>query len=192
MSRISKVPLAEWDEVFSSVTQSQVGIMPILAHIPEVGAAVVGVYGALARTRALPKQLLELVRLRIAYRNQCRTCMAVRYGSDIGMDASEEAICALEKPLDSGVLSPAEKVAIEYADKMCVDHLSVDEAFFDKMREHFTEAEMVELAVNVAVLLGFGRFAATMHLVDHLPEDYRDETGEPFAPWQNSPMAVIR
>lgn len=192
MSRISKVPLSQWSKEFSEATQSQVGIMPILAHVPKVGAAVAHVYTALAETRALPKQLLELVRLRIAYRNQCRTCMAVRYGSDIGPDASADAVCALEEPIESSVLSPAEKIAVEYADKMCVDHLSVDEAFFSRLREHFTEAEMVELAVTVAILLGFGRFAATLHLVDHLPAEYREETGEPIAPWRNSGMAVTR
>ena len=155
--------------------------------------AVARFHAGLAAADTLPRRLLELVRLRIAYRNQCRTCMAVRYGDPLAPDAEPEAVCALEKPLDSDVLSPAEKVAIHYADLMATDHLAVDDAMFERLREHFTDAEIVELGVRVVMFIGFGRLLASMHVLDNLPDDYQGDAGPGlFSPWRNSTIALAR
>jgi alkylhydroperoxidase family enzyme len=192
MSRLSKIPRDLWAPELQAATRSEAGMMPILAHRPEFGVVVAGVYAALAEARTLDVKLLELVRLRIAFRNQCRTCMAIRYRDAIDAGLDEATLCALEKPIESGKFSPRELIAILYADRMATDHLSVDDAFTDRLREQFSEAEMVELGVNVAMLIGFGRLTASWHIVEHLPDDYRAETDAPFAPWSNDAMVLTR
>jgi alkylhydroperoxidase family enzyme len=193
MARMRKLPLEEWDESLAALTdRPQIGMFPILAHNPPIAKAVMDLYGALAKGRRLPQRLLEIVRLRIAYRNQCRTCIAVRYGSDIEPDLDDAAVCALEKPLDSELFSAAEKAAIIFADRMATDHLSVDDEVYAALLAHFSEAEVVELAAHVAVLIGFGRLTATLNLVDQLPEEYRSDSPAEFAPWLNAGIAFNR
>jgi alkylhydroperoxidase family enzyme len=192
MARLSKVPMEEWDDELRAATRSQIGIMPILAQVPALAIAVAGAYGALSDNRRLSKRLLELVRLRIAFRNQCRTCIAVRYGDALGSDADEGAVCALERPLESDQLSAAEKAAILFADRFAADHLLIGDQDFGALKEHFSEPEIVELCVSVAMFVGFGRLAAVLHIVENLPEVYRSEDAEVFAPWANETVQIVR
>ena len=191
MSRMPAIPYEDWAPELKAVSQSDFGLMPILAHAPAIAVAVARFQAELMAASTLPRRLLELVRLRVAYRNQCRTCMAVRYGDALDPHAGPEAVCALEKPLESDLLSEAEKAAIHYADLMATDHLAIDDAVIARMRAHLSDAEIAELSVRIVSFVGFGRLLATMHAVEHLPEDYRGDAGaELFAPWRNSTIAL--
>ena len=54
------------------------GVAAIMTRRPEVAQALGGLNAALRASGTLSPRLLELVRLRIAFHNQCRSCMAVR------------------------------------------------------------------------------------------------------------------
>ncbi|MBL6690621.1 MAG: carboxymuconolactone decarboxylase family protein [Pseudomonadales bacterium] len=55
-------------------------------------------------------------------------------------------------------------MALKYADKMALDHHSMDEAFFDRLREHFDDAQIVELGMMIGQFIGFGRLLAALDL----------------------------
>lgn len=57
-----------------------------------------------------------------------------------------------------------EVLAIEFAEKYGLDHESIDEAFFEKLRAHFSEDEILDLAVCAARFLGFGRLSQVLQL----------------------------
>jgi alkylhydroperoxidase family enzyme len=58
--------------------------------------------------------------------------------------------------------TPAERLAIEFAERYCLDHRSMDEAFFDRMRTQFTDGEILDLATCCAMFLGLGRLLAVL------------------------------
>ena len=60
---------------------------------------------ALREHRLLPDRLVELVRLRVAFWNQCRSCMAVRYEEGVDDGLTEELVCSLERPYEAPDLS---------------------------------------------------------------------------------------
>jgi alkylhydroperoxidase family enzyme len=60
--------------------------------------------------------------------------------------------------------SPAEQVAIEYAEKFALDHLSIDDALFDRLHEHFSDADILDLSICIADFLGFGRLTQVLKL----------------------------
>ena len=39
-----------------------------------------------------------------------------------------------------------------------MDHHKVDDALWAEMRQHFSEAEIIELAAHTTLFIGFGRF----------------------------------
>lgn len=80
------------------------GVAAILGHRPEVADAL---KAALQASGTLPPRLVELVRLRIAFHNKCRSCMSVRYQSAIDDGLTEGLVCSLEQPADADDLSPA-------------------------------------------------------------------------------------
>ena len=187
MSRITKLAPDQWDERLVSaiqpdnLTDLEQGLTRYFAHCPEQALGLMGFGGALKRNRTLPDRLVELVRLRVAFFNQCRSCMAIRYSDAVADGVTEGLVCSLERPQEAENLSAAEKAAIRYGELMATDHLAIDDAIHADLRLHFTEAQIVELGMTVAFFVGFGRLAATYHMVDELPEAFR--TADKIAPW---------
>ena len=52
---------------------------------------------------------------------------------------------------DSKLFSPAERVALEYAERITYTDRQVDDAFFAGVKRHFTEAQIVELTAAIAL-----------------------------------------
>lgn len=145
---------------------------------------------ALRESTDLPHRLVELLRLRVAFHNQCRSCMAIRYSGDDGERVDEDLVCSLEKPMEAPDLTEAERVALAYADRFATDHLSVDDGLFDRLRAHFTDREILDLGFQIATFVGYGRLAATLDMVDDLPEEYGD-AGATLAPWEQRPHYLL-
>ena len=187
VSRIEKLPPDEWDARLvaaiqpNNLTDLEQGLTRYFAHCPEQALGLMGFGGALKRNRTLPERLVELVRLRVAFFNQCRSCMAIRYSDAVADGVTEGLVCSLERPQEAENLTAAEKAAIRYGELMATDHLAIDDAVYADLRQHFTEAQIVELGMTVAFFVGFGRLAATYHMVEELPEAFR--TAETIAPW---------
>lgn len=74
---------------------------------------------------------------------------------------TEAKIAALDN-LDSDLFGPRERAAIRFAELMAVDHLKADDAMFAELRRYFSNAEIVELGVSVALNLGLGRLNAML------------------------------
>jgi alkylhydroperoxidase family enzyme len=55
-------------------------------------------------------------------------------------------------------LTPRERAAVRFAEKLAVDHQKVDDALWSEMRRQFTEAEIIELVAHTTLFIGFGRF----------------------------------
>ena len=161
------------------------GVAAILGHRPEVAGALGSLMLALRSSGTLSPRLVELVRLRIAFHNQCRNCMSVRYQSAIDDGLTEDAVCSLEQPSDADDLSPAERSAVHFADLFATDHLSIDDSVYDDLRRHFTEEELVELGVHCAYAVGMGRLAATWQVTDDVPDAFRATPDSPLAPWDS-------
>ena len=98
MSRISKIPVEQWDPELvaltggDTATVTEQGITRMLAHCPEMALGAIGFGASIAMNRTLPERLVELVRLRVAFHNQCRSCMAIRYSS-AAQEVDEGLVC---------------------------------------------------------------------------------------------------
>ena len=51
---------------------------------------------------------------------------------------------------DSKLFSEAERLALEYAERITYTDQKVDDAFFARLKQHYSEAQIVELTVVVA------------------------------------------
>lgn len=194
MSRIATLAPEEWDpRLREAVHPDQLsaleqGLTRFFAHCPDQALGLMQFGRALKLGRSLPERLVELVRLRIAFFNQCRSCMAIRYSDAVADGLTEDLVCSLECPQEASDLTPAEKSAIRFGELMATDHLSINDATFADLREHFSDAEIVELGMTCAFFVGFGRLAATWHMVEDLPEAFR--TTDAIAPWGQDKVQV--
>lgn len=165
-------------------------VAAILGRLPEVAEAFGALRAKLRTSGTLPPRLLELIRLRTAYHNQCRSCMSIRYQSGVDGGVTEGTVCSLERPAEAEDLSAAECSALNFADLFATNHLAIDGSVYDDLRKHFTEDELVELGVHCAINTGFGRMVATWAVVDDLPAGFTVSTGDPFTPWNSDSVVA--
>ena len=165
------------------------GVRAITAHRPEVSKGFGAVGAALQSSGTLSPRLIELIRLRIAFHNQCRSCMAVRYTTAIDDGVDEDLVCSLEKPSEADDLTPAEQAALRFADLFATNHLAIDGAVYDDLRQYFTEGELVEIGFNCAMDVGMGRLVATWRVTDDLPERFQS-SDDLVTPWGGDEVVV--
>ena len=58
---------------------------------------------------------------------------------------------------NSDVYTEAERVAIEYGERMTITGETVDDAFFERLRQHFDNAQIVELTASIAIAVPVAR-----------------------------------
>jgi len=196
MTRLTKLTPDELDPALRARiraderTPLEQGLMRIIGQRPELADGLIAFAGALKVHSTLPRRLVELVRLRVAFFNQCRSCMAIRYQDALADGLTEGAVCSLERPEESEDLTDAEKAAVRYGELFATDHLAIDDAVYDELRTHFTESEIIELGLNCALFVGVGRLAATWHMVEELPEAFQAPEGVRLSPWGNEAVVV--
>ena len=72
----------------------------------------------------------------------------------------------LDEGIDNYALSErftaAEKIALRYSELMSANPDAVDAAFFDELREHYSDDEIVELGAFIGFNLGYHTFFGTL------------------------------
>jgi alkylhydroperoxidase family enzyme len=75
---------------------------------------------------------------------------------------TEEKISQLDTTTNT--YTARERVAIEYAEKMAIDHHNIDDAFFERLHEHFSDAQILELGMLIGQFIGVGRMLMVLDL----------------------------
>ena len=189
MTRLRSLALSEFDPelraMLNADDKSERELRPtsVRAHHPELAKAYVRFNAALKQHAVLSLRLRELLRLRIAFHNQCRSCMAMRYSDAVDDGVTEALVCSLETPHEAPDLTQAERIALRYADLLSTNHLSIDDALYASLARHFSEKEVVELGSWCAICIGFGRLSATWDMVEDLPDRFQAQGDTPVTPW---------
>jgi alkylhydroperoxidase family enzyme len=63
----------------------------------------------------------------------------------------EAKVAALPGWRDSPLFTEPERAALDYAERMTITGQKVDEALFARLKQHFTEAQIVELTAAIAL-----------------------------------------
>lgn len=74
---------------------------------------------------------------------------------------------------ESTALTEAEKIALEYSELMQFKPEQIDEAFYDRLREHYTESEIVELGTFIGFNVGYHTFFRTLDFYPMFSPDGR-------------------
>jgi alkylhydroperoxidase family enzyme len=135
----------------------------IFAHKPEIAEIIWSRYAQLLDNGKLPRELKELVRIKLARNNDCSPYASKSVGAGRHQPPGKlphHKIAAVDHYEVSEVFTRREKLALKFADKLGSDQRALDEKFFDLLHQEFSEAEIVELAHVVAMGVGFERFIA--------------------------------
>ena len=110
----------------------------------------------------LPVRVKELVRLRLATFSGCAACKAARMAED---EIPEDDAIGVDVDPEGPAYTPAEREALRFAEVFALDHRSIGDEHFARLREHFDDAQVLELVVLTGVIyLGFGRALSVLQL----------------------------
>ena len=136
---------------------------------PALGEAAGHMTRAVFEESGLRPRLRELVRLRIAQINGCRLCLAFRDPAADKDGIDDEAREAVGRPIAAARLSRREQLAIDFTTRFAVDHRSLDDSYFDELRQEFDDGEILDLTFCIARFLAFGRLTTVLGLDDSCP-----------------------
>lgn len=75
---------------------------------------------------------------------------------------SEEAYANVGNWGSYAGFTAAERAVLEYTEKFVADHLSIDQALFDRLREHYSDEFIFELTLCIAGWMALGRVTQVM------------------------------
>lgn len=130
------------------------------------GVAWVKCWNSVLYEGLLPHKLKEMCRIRISVAHRCGYCSTVRSHVARAEGLSEERVHEVLNELSSARLSPRERAALEYADLFKAGDDAIDsDAVYDRLREHFSEEEIIELGMLCAQTVGVGRLVRSLNIV---------------------------
>jgi alkylhydroperoxidase family enzyme len=102
-----------------------------------------------ARLRELDALTAEVVRLRGATQHNCRLCKSLRETTALNAGGTETLYGDIERFEESAQLTERQKAALRYADALIWTPSRIEAGVADGVRAHFSDAEAVELTLDV-------------------------------------------
>ncbi|MFN8052006.1 MAG: hypothetical protein U0Q22_11240 [Acidimicrobiales bacterium] len=126
--------------------------------VPGIGPAASRFSQAVYERSTLELDAFEAARLRMAQINGCLFCKDWRTERD-GITVDDDFPQRVEHWADEPgeALSPRARLAAEFSERFALDHHGIDDAFWERLRAEFTDAELVELTMCLGSWLAFGR-----------------------------------
>ncbi|GHC68636.1 carboxymuconolactone decarboxylase family protein [Streptomyces flavofungini] len=124
--------------------------------VPGIGAAAANFSLAVYEHSTLGLREFEAARLRTAQINGCALCLdwrTERAGEKVE-DGFDDAVTAWRT---TDAFDDRTRLAAEYAERYALDHHGLDEAFWARMKAHYSQVEIVELSMSIGSWLAFGR-----------------------------------
>ena len=138
---------------------------------PEMAGMVDRMIATAYRRSILPASEREVARMRVAQLNACGACSTFRAPSVVAAGVTEDVYEHLDEYRTYGGYTERQRLAIEFAERFVTDHRAIDDELFTRLRGEFTDAEVLDLTLCVAVYLGLGRSLEVLGIDESCPLD---------------------
>jgi alkylhydroperoxidase family enzyme len=141
---------------------------PLCARIyvrNEAGRNWLRMWNELLNGGILPIPLKEMVRVLISMKHFCGYCSTVRSNIAIERGLTEEKLLATMDFENSSMFDEREKAALRFATLFKDSDDAIDsDKVYDDLKKHFSEEEIIELALLCAQTDGVGKFARSLKM----------------------------
>jgi len=152
MARLPPPPTTASDPLATSV----------LGHLPASLATFQRLYGRLWRSPILDPVTKEIARMRNARITDCGYCKNVRFAPAKEAGLGEETLDLVTDDYAASSLAERHKAALRFVDVFLTDPTALRDTDRARLLAHFSPAEIVELAVGVALFMGFSKIAVVL------------------------------
>jgi uncharacterized peroxidase-related enzyme len=129
----------------------------VFAHRPPALKHIMGLLLDLADEAVLPKRYLEIALVVVSKLNECTYCVAHHAPRLVEQGLPAETVAQI---LDSDCpgLDEVDRLVRDYAVQVTTKAQYIGDAIFNQLRQHFDEAQIVELTLRTALCGFFNRF----------------------------------
>ena len=116
-----------------------------------------------------PQRAKQLARLRLSLVHGCRTCNKQNVPGALEAGFSEAQIEALvDNRATETLFTEADLAVIEYTDQMVLTnmHGEMSPELFARLRNHFSESQILELGVVMAIIGGMAKLSFLLNVVE--------------------------
>lgn len=123
----------------------------------------------------------QLARLRLSMTHGCRTCNKQNVPGALAAGITQAQVDAIGD-YASGPFTEAEKAVLAYTDQVALTNMQgqLTPALYARLRAHFSDAQLCELGVVMAVISGMAKLAFVLGLVEK----------EPYCPFGSAAQAL--
>jgi uncharacterized peroxidase-related enzyme len=129
----------------------------IFAHVPAALRHLMPMLMELREAATLPKRYLEIAIVVVSKLNECHYCVAHHKPFLVVQGLSPQGVDRLLDP-DNPELDAVDRLVVEYATAAWQTPNRIRDSLFQRLREHFTEAQIVELTLRITLCGFFNRF----------------------------------
>lgn len=173
MARVRLIPSAELSPGLARVYEEFAsGYGPfrnqaaVMAHVPIAAKHLMQMLMELKRARAINWRYVELAIVVTSKLNACHYCVA-HHTKPLKVEGlSQEAIDML--PEFHRELNDVDRLVVDYTIAVTKNAQRVPQTMFDRLRMRFSEAEIVELTMRIALCGFFNRFNDALQIDDEL------------------------
>jgi len=135
----------------------------VAGHCPEALGNIVRLMRSFREHGTLSTRHTHIAVVTVSRLNACRHCVGRHSVRLADQGLSHDTIAAILEP-DCPGLDEAERLVRDYAKAVSENSAMVPEAFFTQLKEHFSEAQIVELTMRIALAGFFNRFNNAMQV----------------------------
>ncbi len=137
-------------------------------HKIEASGAAKAMFGLehFVRNCGLEPNLLELVKMRASQINGCAYCIDMHSKDARAAGETEQRLYALNAWHETPFFSGRERAALEWTEALTLISTShVPDELYQRVRDHFSEEELVNLSIAVVAINGWNRLAISFRSV---------------------------
>jgi uncharacterized peroxidase-related enzyme len=135
----------------------------VFAHRPPALKHIMGLLLDLADEALLDKRYLEIVLVVVSKLNECTYCVAHHTPRLVEQGLPADTIANILEP-DCPGLDDVDRLVRDYAVEVTTKSQYMRDAIFERLREHFSEAQIVELTLRTALCGFFNRFNEALQI----------------------------
>ena len=137
--------------------------LKVYAHRPAASRHIMGLLLEFSNDVLLPKRHLELALLVVSRMNECQSCIKYHTPELISEGFSQETVENILRP-DCPGLDELDRLVRDYSILVTESANRIPDAFFDRLRKYFSDSQIVELTLRIAMCGFFNRFNAALQI----------------------------
>ncbi len=103
------------------------------------------------RSKATDPKLLALAGTKAACIIGCEFCLDIASHISLEAGVTQEQLRTLHAYRESPAFSPRERLVLEYAEEMCQTPVAISDDLFARLKEQFTDEQIIELSTAIAI-----------------------------------------